>query len=80
VRGATVLIDHVLGNMVRIIDDGAGLGHPRDLFLLGRSTWDESMARSEDAAGMSVVALANRGPKIIACLFISTDRWFRTRL
>lgn len=70
----------VFGNVVRMIDDGVGLGQPRDHFLLGRSTWDEPMARSEDAAGMSFITLANRGAKIIACLFISTDGWFRTCL
>ncbi|QPI75524.1 ATP-binding protein [Sphingobium sp. Cam5-1] len=41
-----------------ITDDGEGIADPSVILALGRSGWDESIARREDPAGMGVFSLA----------------------
>ncbi|HUD92161.1 ATP-binding protein, partial [Sphingobium sp.] len=46
------------GPMLRIRDDGCGIADPVKFLALGDSGWDETIARSEDPAGMGVFSLA----------------------
>ncbi|RVT39196.1 ATP-binding protein [Sphingobium algorifonticola] len=49
-----------------IADDGAGIADPSVVLALGRSGWDEAIARREDPAGMGVFSLAGREAQIIS--------------
>ncbi|ALR21458.1 MULTISPECIES: ATP-binding protein [Sphingomonadales] len=48
------------GPVLRIRDDGCGIADPVKFLTLGDSGWDETIARSEDPAGMGVFSLAGR--------------------
>ena len=48
------------GPALRIRDDGCGIADPVKFLTLGDSGWDETIARSEDPAGMGVFSLAGR--------------------
>lgn len=48
------------GPVLRICDDGCGIADPVKFLTLGDSGWDETIARSEDPAGMGVFSLAGR--------------------
>ncbi|MDO5643355.1 MAG: hypothetical protein Q4G26_13350, partial [Paracoccus sp. (in: a-proteobacteria)] len=63
------------GPAIRVADDGPGLDDPQNLFSLGRSGWDEGMVNAEDAAGMGLFALANRGVGIIARRKATDTAW-----
>lgn len=47
-----------------IVDDGAGIADPAVILALGRSGWDDEIARREDPAGMGVFSLAGRHVEI----------------
>ncbi|MGI9376031.1 MAG: ATP-binding protein [Tsuneonella suprasediminis] len=46
------------GPVLRIRDDGCGIADPAKFLALGDSGWDETIAHSEDPAGMGVFSLA----------------------
>lgn len=48
------------GVELSISDDGTGIDDPTIVLALGKSGWDESVARREDPAGMGVFSLAGR--------------------
>jgi len=52
------------GDVLRIRDDGCGIADPAKFLALGDSGWDETIAKSEDPAGMGVFSLA--GHHVIA--------------
>lgn len=67
-----------------IADDGAGIADPAVILALGRSGWDDNIARREDPAGMGVFSLAGRHVEIRSCprgpgegwaITIGPDHW-----
>ncbi|HEX7855008.1 MAG TPA: ATP-binding protein [Sphingobium sp.] len=48
------------GVELSICDDGIGIADPAVLLALGKSGWDDTIARREDPAGMGVFSLAGR--------------------
>ncbi len=67
-----------------VADDGAGIADPAVILALGRSGWDDAVARREDPAGMGVFSLAGRHVGIRSCpsgpgegwaITISPDDW-----
>lgn len=54
------------GPAISLIDNGPGLGDPRNLFTLGQSAWESDIQADEDAAGMGFFSLAGRRVRIIA--------------
>lgn len=46
--------------LLHIVDDGHGIADPASIVTLGRSGWNETIARREDPAGMGVFSLAGR--------------------
>ncbi|MFT4026803.1 MAG: ATP-binding protein [Novosphingobium sp.] len=50
-----------------VADDGAGIADPAVILALGRSGWDDAVARREDPAGMGVFSLAGRHVEIRSC-------------
>ena len=46
---------------VSVSDDGEGFADPQDMLSYGKSGWREAVVRSENAAGMGLLSLAQRG-------------------
>ncbi|MDE8650585.1 ATP-binding protein [Novosphingobium album (ex Liu et al. 2023)] len=58
-----------------IADDGAGIADPAVILALGRSGWDDEVARREDPAGMGVFSLAGRHVEIRSCARGQGEGW-----
>ena len=58
-----------------IRDDGAGIEDPAVILALGRSGWDDEVARREDPAGMGVFSLAGRQVEIRSCARTTSEAW-----
>ena len=52
------------GRILIVRDDGRGIDDPAALLALGRSGWDDTIAASEDPAGMGFFSLAGRDVEI----------------
>ena len=69
--GATVvdLEVHTIGDDVwlSVNDDGAGIADPAVILALGRSGWNDDIAKREDPAGMGVFSLAGRDVEVQSC-------------
>ncbi len=52
------------GRRITVSDDGRGVDDPRTLLALGRSGWPKDMHGAEHPAGMGIVSLARRSPRI----------------
>lgn len=51
-------------NLLRLTDNGRGIGDPRALLAFGRSDWDGETVKAEDPVGMGVFSLARREARI----------------
>ncbi|WP_328276119.1 ATP-binding protein [Sphingobium sp.] len=58
-----------------IRDDGTGIADPAIILALGRSGWDDDVARREDPAGMGVFSLAGRHVEIRSCSRATGEGW-----
>lgn len=58
-----------------ISDDGSGIEDPSVILALGRSGWDETVARREDPAGMGVFSLAGRRVEVKSCARTTGEGW-----
>ncbi|WP_150127129.1 ATP-binding protein [Sphingomonas panacis] len=58
-----------------IADDGSGIADPSVVLALGRSGWNDSIARREDPAGMGVFSLAGRHALIRSCPNTTGEGW-----
>lgn len=53
--------------LLSVSDDGQGIKDPTVVLALGRSGWDDTVAKREDPAGMGVFSLAGRHVVIRSC-------------
>lgn len=62
--GASMVAVSTIGRagdrLLHLVDDGHGIADPASIVTLGRSGWNDAIARREDPAGMGVFSLAGR--------------------
>lgn len=62
-------------SQLSVADDGIGIADPSVVLALGRSDWDETVAKREDPAGMGVFSLAGRHVVIRSCPRSTGEGW-----